>query len=434
MAIQGMHRGGGYVAAQYAPSVRYVKAEQDCGLQGCLQAVCHAISALVSCLFKALSCCFGEGKSDKITKQDVIDLTPPPLSQRRVIDVTPIPRSPDLVPFQPFYVEGKEFHRELFVKVCFDCGMETTTLRLLLVCKGWFGVVYKTCVEQLQNRTSLTMREIFVCAKIVGKNPNDWDSVFVHCKQLEALNFSEAFPPVNNVVDMLRTQHRQGTKIVPQCMSGAGVDTSKSVFDALKEEELKCLDKQLTRRSDVLSIINTALEQCPSFKSLDLSMCRGMCWDKTYLKKENENGMRLGPVSIRHLHAGQDPPELGRIYAWRYSLDTLEFLLRGLSHNKEYSQLTHLSLAYSCKLDDFDEVIENHLENLPNLVSLDLSGIKSRGKIYMNIEKFCKGLCRLKITESEFTGTRREFIRSKLPNLEITVCDSESSVRGSFFF
>jgi hypothetical protein len=194
MSVQGV--GGSY-------SVSYVKAEQNCGLQSCLTRLCCLIIRFVCCFFKTFcSCCCEDN------------------SARRVVDLTAIrtqlPRLGEQV-----------FPRELLLSIfCYD-GMGTP-LKLLLVSKSWYGMVHHAYQELLKNKKCLTLQEIFLCERILGRFRNDWNSVFIHCEQLEALNFSHA------------------------------------------------LEKQKDNITHISSIIHVALKKCPHFHILDLSYCRGI--------------------------------------------------------------------------------------------------------------------------------------------------------------
>jgi hypothetical protein len=295
--------------------VSYIKAEQDCGLQGCLRAICHVISTLVLYFFKAICCCFCK------------DNNTPKISQRKVIDLTPahLPNS-----------EGIVLHRELLVRIFCYCSMEPKTLTLFLVCRGWYGVVYDACILQLQSRTSLTFQEILLYEKIVGtlSNGNDWNSVFTHCTQLEALNFSGAFPKTDTY--------------------NYDPVTERPYYLYWEEKKQKLMAEQNVNINQVLSIISIAFEKCPNFTILDLSRCLGVDCAST-------------PV-IYHI-------------------------LGLLQRNENYERLTHLNLASSCKY--VEGVI---LSGLPNLVSLDLTNCSISDAAIDKIAKTCPGLCRLKLS------------------------------------
>jgi hypothetical protein len=291
MSIQAIHRS----------EVLYLKAEQDCGLQGCLTSVCRLIIRFVRCFFETFCCCCCK----------------PDSRPRRAVDLTPAQASFPCL-------DGKILPRELLVHIfCLcSCSGEMKVLQLLLVCKGWYGIVHDACKEQLKYKKSLTLREIFICESILGdRSRNNWKSIFIHCEQLEALNFSRALPPVSG----------RSTELV--------------------------VEKHKTRISSVLSIIHVALEKSPKFNILDLSYCPGV-----------------------------------------ESCSFISMILRELQCNEKFKRLTHLNLAFSCGKDFVDDLLVAQVCLLPNLVSLDLTGLVTQHENIVQIASSCPGLRRLKIS------------------------------------
>jgi hypothetical protein len=362
MSIQGVNRVEAYFAAHHALSVPYVKAEQDCGLQGCFRAVCRAISIFASCLFKTLCCCCCvEENDERAAVQVPVAKEPPhPISQigssgsRSEVesieesgkssegDVPDLETDSEYDPTLDLKLElhkrdvyvlplGTTLHQDIVLNIFSHWDMKTIMVTFSVVCKGWYALAKDIYQGQLQSKKCLTMQELAICGKRLygpqfaelkrlGVNIWDWETIFKLCGQLEALDFSGVFEDIH-------------------------------LFDRMTYEwASKLFERQGKTAQEITLMTQRVAKFCPHFKILNFSGCSG-----------------LAEVS--------------------------DELLNALDH---VPTVTHLNLA-SCDLS-LDRVFD-FVKRLPDLISLDVEVKGSNTfKVLGKIAECCPKLRRLKIS------------------------------------
>jgi hypothetical protein len=373
MAIQGVNRNGAY-------SVPYVKAEQDCGLQGCALIVCRKIMQLVSCLFKALCCCCCDIEGDDKPPRPI----PPGRWPGRVahqrsakgLDLKLEMRTRDLCVL-PL---GVTLHQDVVLNIFSHWDMKTIVVTFSVVCKGWYELAKTVYIKQLGSKRCLTMQELAICEREIyrpqlttwrkyGGNSYDWNGIFKHCGQLEALDFSN-----------------QGNVILGRFPSG--------IF---KLEEL-----QFRTAQQVPLVIKIAAAVCPHFKILNFSNCTGLF----EIYGQLLNALDLVP-KLTHLNLAGCDLSADQVYEFVKRLPNLISLEFGV---KEGAYL----------VQDLNKIAECR----PKLQRLKISkrGDLSVFGILCAVEKFpCLTHLSIDITSSEFLTrndriANKEAILARLPN------------------
>jgi len=67
------------------------------------------------------------------------------------------------------------------------------------VCSDWkTNIVPLICIQQLNYKQTLSIRELAIYQKRLGIDFSDFDSIFCHCRNLIGVDFSEAFKEINS--------------------------------------------------------------------------------------------------------------------------------------------------------------------------------------------------------------------------------------------
>jgi hypothetical protein len=256
MSIQRVHRAEGY----YTLPVPYVKAEQNCGLQSCFWSVCHAISAFATCFFRALCycCCTEESRTPNPPVQTTT--TPTQVGWAPLVPVAkPKPRQSELSKLGSLDLRPLPL-LEMTVQIFSYGNFKTDLPAMSQVCKAWNRVIRAMYCEQLNRATCLTLEQLFLYQSRLGGRPHllptqekllrtigansNWECVFMHCENLEALDFSGAFPR-KTITDFSRA------------------------FPTTHE-------KRMDRAKEIVWIFKAVAKFCPHFKILDFSGCTDM--------------------------------------------------------------------------------------------------------------------------------------------------------------
>jgi hypothetical protein len=348
MAIQGVHRTDLYFSAlPQAPLASYAKAEQSCGLQSCFWTVCNAISVFARCFFRALCyCCCTEEKSG----HDVPKTLPQtPLLAKSRLQLSTF-EGLDLRPMPCLDVMLRTFNH---------CDVKEAFPVMAQVCKAWNRVLQEVCVLQLQRAKCLTLEELFIYqTRLRGRPdgnllPTDWECIFKHCGQLEALDFSGAF---QNTLNLVRSDRRKGHQ------------------------------REMIRALEIVGIVRAAAQSCPHFKILDFSVYENPGEWGDYEDLKSQEFSKCCTVAQVIWHALGHVPKLTHLKLRRCPLDIIfAFVQRfpelvSLDFNSSRHPKKEVTEVYRCNF------IAKIGEYCPKLRRLAIDGLQgglfASGKAY----------------------------------------------------
>lgn len=226
------------------------------------------------------------------------------------------------------------------------------------VCKYWKNdIVTEACIKQLETTTSLSMQELAIYQKRLKLEPNDWEGIFIHCKNLESLSFDPK-------------------------------ETSLKQMKSLDEDEARSYAR------NILLIMEVASRHCPNLTSLDLSNC---------LSSRNTNLLNSAAKyfpKLAHLnlaHWNYQPVKLG-----------IEKLMKKCGHNL-------ISLNYSSNdVPVGDDIIKIIAGNCPKLERFNVSTLANYSECpvtdnsIISLAAGCPSLTHLYLSNSHITNKSLE--------------------------